>query len=48
MKKNIFRSSSHQWVIFCEFAGSRKAVDSLPEYSLLAGDTHQASISLVT
>ena len=44
MKKNIFSSSSYQWVnIFVNLLADRKAVDSAPKYSLLAGDKNQAS-----
>ena len=44
-KKNIFSSSSSQWVnIFVNLLADRKAVDSAPKYSLLAEDKNQASI----
>ena len=49
-EKNIFSSSSHQTVcsFFENLLADRKAVDSTPEYSLLAGDAKQASIFLFT
>ena len=44
-EKNIFSSSSYQWVdFFVNLLADRKAVDSTPKYSLLAGDKNQASI----
>ena len=44
-KKNIFGSSSYQWVdFFVNLLTERKVVDSTPKYSLLAGDINQASI----
>ena len=47
MKKNS--SLPHKWVVFCvNLLVDRKAVDSTPEYSLLPGDTNQASIFLLT
>ena len=45
MKKKTFSSSSYQWVdFFANFLADRKAVDSTPKSSLLAGDKNQASI----
>ena len=45
-KKNIFSSSSYQWVdFFVNLLADKKAVDSTPKHSLLPGDTNQASIS---
>ena len=39
-------SSCYQWVnVFVNLLAGRKAVDSTPEYSLLAWNTNQASIS---
>ena len=47
MKKNIFSSSSYQWVdFFVNLLADRKAVDSTPKYSLLAGDNNQASMTI--
>ena len=44
-EKNIFSSLSYQWVFFfVNLLADRKAVDSTPRYSLLAGDKNQASI----
>ena len=44
-EKNIFSSSSYQWVdFFVNLLADRKAVDSTPKYSLLAGDKNQTSI----
>ena len=43
-KKNIFSSSSYQWVdIFVNLLGDRKPVDSTRKYYLLAGDKNQVS-----
>ena len=45
MKKDMFSSSLSQWVDFCvNLLAGRKAVDSAPKYSLIAGDKNQASI----
>ena len=47
MKKKTYLavSSSYQWVdFFVNLLADRKAVDSTPKYSLLAGDKNQASI----
>ena len=40
-EENIFSNSSHQWLdfFFVNLLADRKAVDSTPKYSLLAGDT---------
>ena len=44
-EKNIFSSSSYQWVdFFVNLLADWKAVDSTPKYSLIAGDKNQASI----
>ena len=44
-EKNIFTSSSYQVVdIFVNLLADRRAVDSTPKYSLLAGDSTQASV----
>ena len=44
-EKNIFSSSSYQWVdFFVNLLADRKAVDSTPKYYLLDGDTNQASV----
>ena len=41
-KKNIFRSSSYQWVdIFVNLLADEKTVDSTPIGSLLAADKNQ-------
>ena len=43
-KANVFVSSSYQWVdFFVNLLADRKAVNWTPKYSLLAGDTNQAS-----
>ena len=48
-EKNIFSRSSHKWVVSCvNSLEDHKAVDSISEYSLLAGDTNQGSIFLFT
>ena len=43
-EKNIFSSSSYQWVdFFVNLLADRKAVDSTPKYYLLPWNTNQAS-----
>ena len=45
MEKSIFSSSTYHWIdFFVNLMADRKAVDSTPKYSLLDGDTNQASI----
>ena len=45
-EENIFSNSSHQWLdfFFVNLLADRKAVDSTPKYSLLAGEKNQATI----
>ena len=43
--KNIFSSSLYQWIdFFVNLLADRKALHSIPKYSLLDGNTNQASI----
>ena len=47
-EKNIFSSSSYQWVdFFLDLLVDRKAVDSTPKYSLLSVNTNQVSVFLL-